>query len=127
MQQRRHANASGFNFSAQPYTFLCKVSQFDFDCFGALIDAISRMVVVEAVNSNVQRVERSVPLVVAKRFDFYPWSNGTNLVYKRGPALIFNHQTNSNLAQKFEVALKHLEYSPKLINLSKTKETLQNG
>jgi hypothetical protein len=84
------------------------------------------MVVELEVSSNAQ-LKKSVPLVLAERFDFYPWNNGTNLVFKRGPALIFSHQTHINLAQKFVVALKHLEYSPKLIHLSKTKETLQNG
>jgi len=126
MQQRRQANATGFHFHAQTCTFLCKVSQFDYDWCGALKVVILRMVVVEAVNSNVKQVKRSVPLILAERSDFYPWSSD-KLVFKRGPALIFSHQTHSNLAQKFEVALKHLEYSPKLINLSKTKETLQNG
>jgi hypothetical protein len=83
------------------------------------------MVVELEVISNAQ-LKKSVPLVLAERFDFYPWSRG-NLVLKRGSALIFSHQTHSNLAQKFEIALKQIEYSPKLINLSKTKETLQNG
>jgi hypothetical protein len=89
--------------------------------------AISRMVVEPAVSSNARRVESSVPLVLAERFDFYPWNNGSNLVYKRGSALIFSQQAHSHLAKKFEESLKHLEYSPKLIHLSKTKETLQNG
>jgi hypothetical protein len=81
--------------------------------------------VVEAVTSNAKPGQRSVPLVVAERSDFFPWSSD-NLVFKRGPALIFS-KDNCLLAKDFEVALKHLEYSPKLIHLSQTKETLNNG
>jgi hypothetical protein len=84
------------------------------------------MVVEPAVSSNARRVESSVPLVLAERSEFYPWSSET-LVFKRGPALIFSHQTHSNLAQKFEKSLKHLEYSPKLLKLSEAEATLENS
>jgi hypothetical protein len=126
MQQRRQANASGFNISAQTFTFLCKVSQFDYDWCGSLKVVIFRMVVEGAVSSNAKPGQSSVPLVLAQRFDFYPWSNGTNLVFKRGPALIFC-QSENHLAKDFEVALKHLEYSPMLLKLSEAEATLKNS
>jgi hypothetical protein len=70
-------------------------------------------------------VESSVPLIAAARCEFYPWSS-TNLVFKRGPALIFS-EVHMHLAKDFEVALKQLEYSPILFTLSETKTTLKSG
>lgn len=63
--------------------------------------------------------------VAEERFDFYPWSRGT-LVFKRGPALIFS-QDNCHLAKELGMALKHLEYSPMLLNLSESKAILKNS
>jgi hypothetical protein len=77
------------------------------------------------VGSNAKQVESSGPLVSAERYDFYPWSSA-NLLYKRGPALIFS-QDNCNMAHDFKVALNHLEYSPDLLNLSRTEATLKNS
>jgi hypothetical protein len=101
-------------------------SIFVYDWCGALKVVISRMVAVEAVSSSAKPGQSSVPLVVAERFDFYPWSNGTNLMFRRGPALIFS-QSDNHLAKDFEVALKHLEYSPMLLKLSETESTLKNS
>jgi hypothetical protein len=83
-----------------------------------------RPIVESAVSLNANKVE-SGPLVLAERYDFYPWSSN-NLVFKRGPALIFS-QDNCQSAKDFEVALKYLEYSPISINLSETEATLENG
>jgi hypothetical protein len=85
------------------------------------------MVVEGAVSSNAKLRQSNVPLIFYERSDFYPWNNGTNLVFKRGPALIFNHPTHSHMAEKFEVALKHLEYSPTLLKLSEAEATLKNS
>jgi hypothetical protein len=88
--------------------------------------AISRLVAVEEVNSNAKPGENSVPLILSERFDLYPWSNGTNLVFKRGPALIFS-QSYNHLAKNIEVALKHIEYSPTVYRLQETEATLKNS
>jgi hypothetical protein len=84
------------------------------------------MVVEGAVSSNAKPGESSVPLIVAERSDFYPWSDGTNLVFKRGPALIFSH-SDTHLAKNFEMALRHLEYNPKIFHLQETEATLKNS
>jgi hypothetical protein len=72
--------------------------------------------------------ESSVPLISAERSDFYPWSNSTNQLFKRGTALVFHDETHSSyLAKNFQLALKHLEYTPVLYNLSDMEKTLKNG
>jgi hypothetical protein len=80
----------------------------------------------DEVGSNGRPTEYG-SLIPVERFDFYSWRSSNNRVLKRGSALIFSQSDNHDLTKDFEVALKHLEYSPKLIDLSKTKETLQNG
>ena len=87
---------------------------------------IFRLVADLEVSSNAKPGGSSLNLILSKRFDFYPWSNDTNLVFKRGPALIFS-QLDNHLAKKFEGALKQLEYSPRKFNLLDIEETLKNG
>jgi hypothetical protein len=105
--------------------FILKCSQIAHDWCDGLNVVFSRVVVEGAVSSNAKQVESSVPLITAERSDFYPWSSD-NLVFKRGPALIFSQQAHSLLAKNFEKALENLEYCPRLINLSETEVTLQN-
>jgi hypothetical protein len=78
------------------------------------------------VKSNAMQVLPKVPLGSFERDAFHPWINGTNLLFKRGPALIFSYP-NSPLANDFKEVFTHLEYSPMLINLSNLETTLQNG
>jgi hypothetical protein len=85
-----------------------------------------RLLKEDSVKSNAMQVLSKVPLGSFERDAFYPWSNGTNLLFKRGPALIFSYP-HSQLANDFKEALTYLEYSPMLINLSDLEATLQNG
>jgi hypothetical protein len=86
---------------------------------------IFRQVVEDAVSSNSSKVE-SGPLVTSERYDFYSWRDDNNTVAKRGPAIIFSRE-NGQLAKNFESALKHLEYSPKMLNLTETEATLKSS
>jgi hypothetical protein len=76
------------------------------------------------VASNAKKT-KSGPVVSTKRYDFYPWSSN-NMLFKRGTALIFS-QANCQMAKDFEVALKHLEFCPILLDLSKAVATLGNS
>jgi hypothetical protein len=86
---------------------------------------ICRLVAEGAVSSNDEQT-KNWPLVTAERYDFYPWSS-PDQVLKRGTALIFSNAQHSELAEGFERALQHLEYSPDVFNLSETRTTLHNS
>lgn len=85
---------------------------------------MSRPFIEEQVTANATRVGNG-PLGSFERDSFYKWCC-FNQVYKRGPALIFSLD-QSQLVKDFDIALKHLEFSPLWRNLSETEAALKNS